>query len=201
MADAPVILALDLASKCGMAWGEARRGAKPFIRPLTLGVKGSSGGEKALALVKELRALLKVVHPYIVLIEQPLNVGVLNSIGATIDTAKIVYGLPMVAEMAIQSSGIYRIRYVSRQDALQHFTGQRSFKAGYDIVKKRPIKSRDMGKAAVMNICRMRGWPVENDDCADAACLFSYGMSLIDPKLAAFATPLFARDPAEAGSV
>lgn len=47
-------------------------------------------------------------------------------------------------------------------------------------------------KRAVIARCRQLGWTVEDDNAADAAALWSYGMSIKFPKWSPQGTPLFA---------
>jgi len=52
------------------------------------------------------------------------------------------------------------------------------------------LKSKE-AKRAVIERCRLLGWPVEDDNAADATACWSYGISLVAPRWAPKATPLF----------
>lgn len=47
-------------------------------------------------------------------------------------------------------------------------------------------------KLAVLERCRILGWQVQDDNCADAAALWAYGMAVKYPKWSPSSTPLFA---------
>ena len=186
-----IVLALDLATTLG--WASGPVGGKPVSGKLRLGDKNATRAEKFAHLMRFLNDRLKVERPRLVVIEEVLNPRVLLRVGATLDTAKTLYGLPAVAEAVLRIRGVPRIEFVNVQNVRAHFVGQRRFKDETDPETGKKIKSRDNAKAAVINACRLRGWAVESHDEADAIATWSYGCMLLDKRLAAIATPLFAR--------
>lgn len=186
-----VVAALDLASSSGLAWGPVN--GRPHTRTLVLGAKGATAEEKGIKLMLDLRDFFKLVQPDLMVIEKPLNVAIIAKMGATFDTMAILYGLPFIARMVCRTSGIHRVAWADVQDVRHHFTGQRTFKEGYDVMRKKKISSRQMAKSATMNVCRLRGWEIDSDDAADAAAAWSWGCAQIDPRTAMMATPLFSR--------
>lgn len=186
-----IVLALDLATTLG--WASGRVGGKPVSGVLRLGDKNASRREKLLHLARFLNDRLKIEKPRLVVIEEALEPSVLAKIGATLATTKLAYGLPAAAEMVLAARGVHDVRFVNVQDVRAHFVGRRTFKDTTDPITGRKTKSRDNAKAAVINACRLRGWTVESHDEADAIATWSYGCMLLDKRLAAIATPLFAR--------
>ncbi|GGC90599.1 hypothetical protein [Chelatococcus reniformis] len=188
---APVVLALDLATASGWAIGPV--GSRPRCGSLPLGERGAPRRERAAELTKWLAAMLKLEAPRLIVIEQPLQPAVLVKIGGSLDTALLLYGLAVVAESVAHLRGVRDVRMADVQDVRQHFTGHRTFKATVHPLTGKKITARANGKSAVINMCRMRGWDVADDDQADAMATWSYGCALIDRRAAAAATPLFAR--------
>ena len=186
-----IVLALDLATTLG--WASGPVGGKPVSGVLRLGDKNAARREKLLHLGRFLNDMLKVEKPRLVVIEEALEPRVLVKIGATLATTKLAYGLPAAAEMVLAGRGVQDVRFVSVQDVRAHFVGRRTFQDSTDPATGKKVKSRDNAKAAVINACRLRGWHVESHDEADAIATWSYGCTLLDKRLAAIATPLFAR--------
>jgi hypothetical protein len=56
-----------------------------------------------------------------------------------------------------------------------------------------PRKSKDI-KAAVMQACRDRGWPVCDDHAGDSLCIAAYALEKLEPSTAHLTTPLFQRE-------
>ncbi len=188
--NAPIILALDLASSTGWACGIA--GGKPVSGTLPL-AKSAPHGERGAALLRWLNDFLKLERVTIAIIEKPLAPRVLVKIGATEATARLLYGLPFLAETVLSMRGVADIRYVAVQDIRDHFVGQRTFRDDRDPLTGKKITSRKVGKAAVRRMCEMMGWKAETDDQADALAAWSYGQSLVNPRLAVLTTPLLGR--------
>jgi hypothetical protein len=74
--------------------------------------------------------------------------------------------------------GIYQIAEYSVGDVRQHFLGERKFK-------------REIAKRETVRRCQMLGWPVEDDNAADACALWSFAAALIEPQHALQLSPLF----------
>jgi hypothetical protein len=188
--EAVSVLALDLSTDTGWALGPV--GGTPRCHSLPLGDRSATAEEKGAKLVRFLVDLFKVERPKLVVIEKPLNTAVLNKIGAHFNTTYMLYGLAHTAAVVAQMSGVQMIRFADVQDVTAHFCGQRTFKAGYDPVRRKQLTSRQARKAAVIAACERQGWHVEDDNAADAAATWSYGCAMLNPRLAAAVTPLFA---------
>lgn len=167
-------------------------GGKPVSGSIPLG-NDKDHGARGMALLHWLNALAKVEGFDACFIERPLDPRVLVKIGATFQTAMLAYGLPFLAKAVLHGRGVYRVEFVGVQDVREHFVGKRTFKPGFDPVKKKPTTSRAEAKQATINVCRMIGWSPKNDDEADALALWSYATSRLDPKRGMRPTPLFAR--------
>lgn len=53
-----------------------------------------------------------------------------------------------------------------------------------------PRKSKQI-KLAVQKACRQRGWPFPDEHAADALCIASHALELVEPESAHLTTPLF----------
>lgn len=185
------VLALDLASTSGWAYGPVR--SKPMSGVIPLGDKGATHGERGAKLLRWLNDFLKLNAVRLAVIEKPLAPQVLVKIGATDSTVELLYGLPFVAKTVLSMRGVWEVKYVHVQDVRAHFTGQRTFAESFDPIRKRKVSSRENGKAAVKNICAMRGWPVQSDDEADAIATWSYGTEMLSPGASMKCLQIFGR--------
>jgi hypothetical protein len=185
------VAGLDTSTRLvGVAWGFASRDAKPETDVWDLG-REASRARRIGRLITRVSVFLKDYAPDVVVIEAPLNLQAAAK--ASTGAAWALIGVAMAAEAVCDLRGVPRVHLVDVQDVRAHFLGQRTFRDGYDPVNKRKITARENAKAAVISMCRMRGWQVKDDNAADAAALWSWGCAKVDPRLAAFATPLFQR--------
>jgi hypothetical protein len=116
--------------------------------------------------------------------ECPLNVAVVAKIGASEETVALLRGMVGVLELAAARAGIKHIQPFDVRDAREHFTGQRTH--------GRTKAGKNLGKQAVMDVCRMLRIEVEDADQADAVAGWSMACGLANPRLAHLVTPLFA---------
>jgi len=79
--------------------------------------------------------------------------------------------------------GVGEISTASVNDIRAHFIGDRGLK-------------RNAAKRETIRRCVQLGWPVEDDNAADALACFSYACGLLDPKWGLRLTPLFNRSVA-----
>jgi hypothetical protein len=187
MTEAPVIAAFDVATRTGVCFG--RVGCK---RPTlaTWDMRSAGPGRPA-----RLDWFFTQLHHFFldqgrdqpvdqIWYEAPLNIGVMNKIGANDETVSLLRGAIGVLEVAAVRAGIEHIHPFSVQAARQHLTGQRTFSktGGKSDAKKR-----------VMQTARMLGIEVADDNQADAFAGWSYACGLANPRLAHLVTPLFAR--------
>ena len=94
-------------------------------------------------------------------------------------------GLHGMARGIGHKAGIPEISDVSVGAVRAHFIGDRGL-------------YRDAAKRAVLEKCRLLGWPAEDHNAADALACWSYVAAIIDPKHAIEVSPLFRRTRATA---
>ena len=97
----------------------------------------------------------------------------------TNDVTTILFGLPAVIGAVAYKLGVYDVRKADTRDVRHHFIGCNPKRA-----KAKPL---------VVAQCRAMGWPVEDDNEADALATWSYQCSILDPRLALKPTALFGR--------
>src|SRR3954468_20647663 len=120
----------DLSTRSAACYGPY--GGIPSLTHINLGVDASRG-ERALALTHWLRGLLEAVkaaygaYPKAVFIEAPLAPAVMVDIGTQESATILLPGLVLVAELVCASRRV-PTELIKRQDALQHFTGRRTYK-------------------------------------------------------------------------
>lgn len=170
------VLALDLASVSGWALGEP--GAEPQHGSIRFAAAGASHEAIFAKAYCWMWDMCDVHAIGTVVWEAPLATifkrGSTNS-----NTTTLLYGLPAVIGAAAYLCGIYDIRKAETRDVRNYFIG-----ANPKRVKAKPM---------VMYQCRKMGWPVADDNEADALALWSYMCALIDPKLALQPTLLFGK--------
>jgi hypothetical protein len=165
---------MDLATTTGFAVGEP--GACPasgFIRFASPGASHEAIFASAYAWMRE---KIDQHHPQIVVWESPMPTS-FNRGSTNTNTTTLLYGLPAVIGMTAYLQGVYDIRKATTRDVRMHFIGQNP--RGH------------IGKKLVIQQCRVMGWPVCDNNEADALALFSYMCSLLRSELAIRATPLF----------
>lgn len=108
--------------------------------------------------------------------EAPMTLGAMNKVGASEATVGLLRGIVGVLEACAWRAGIRDITSISVHAARNHLIGT----------------NRKGGKAEVIRWCRMLGYPVEDDNQADAVALWSRASALANPRIAHLSTPLFA---------
>jgi hypothetical protein len=189
MSDAPVIAAFDLATSTGVCWG--RVGDR---RPTLATWNTRQGGPTRPARLSWFFDLCVDFFDDTqtgyqidqVWYEAPMALNVMIKIGASDETVAMLRGLVAVLELAAFRSGIKpeQIRSFDVQDARHHLTGKRRH--------GRTKSGRSLGKQEVMDIARMLGVEVTNDNEGDAFAGWSYACGLANPRIAHLVTPLFA---------
>lgn len=122
------------------------------------------------ALYNSISELSKLIHPKIVVIEAPLQMGHRSA-----RTALVLISLYGAACAAGNNAGA-RVIPANVATWRKHFVNQ-----GFP----------DNAKDAVAERCRILGWSVDNHDEADAAGIWSWGMATNFPKWSPKSTPLF----------
>lgn len=170
------VLALDLASVTGWAYGE------PGGEPKHGTVRFASAGASHEAVFAKAMTWTKLMLPNkgitTVVWEAPMPTSFKRG-QSNVNTTTLLYGLPAVIGAVVYSAGIFDIRKADTRDVRKHFIGC--------------SPKRFEAKRMTMDMCRARGWQVADDNEADALATWDYMVSLIDPKLAHRPTPLFAR--------
>jgi hypothetical protein len=177
------VLALDLATTTGWAWGEV--GGTARFGAIRLGPPGADRGTRGSAMLVWLSDFFKIERPDLVVVEAPLAPAVMRRIGATNDTALMLLGLPMVVETVCHLRGVKPPKLVKVQDVREAFLGKRTFRDEHNPLTGKRVKSRAIAKSATMEMCRRLGYGVSSDDEADAIALWHYGCSLLNPRQAA----------------
>lgn len=165
-----MLLSLDINSaRTGYAFGGPSDGAP------RVGVWHLPGGEDlpraAAGLYNAICELSKLLHPKIVIIEAPLQMG-----NRSARTALVLIALYGAACAAGNNAGA-RVIPAHVATWRKHFVDK-----GY------PQDAKD----AVAERCRVLGWSVDNHDEADAAGLWSWGMATNYRQWAPRSTPMFA---------
>jgi hypothetical protein len=172
----PLILALDVATRCGYALG--RLGETPIAGSVRFG--NSSSDENvifAAALDWASQFLAPQPRPDIVMIEAMLPADAMKNHTSRAVRDRLA-GLHGVIRAVAQLRGIGKIESCSVGDVRSHFIGHRGAK-------------REHAKRQTMRRCACLGWDCKDDNAADALAVWSYACALIDPALALRLTPLF----------
>jgi hypothetical protein len=170
------ILALDVATTTGYAVGPIDQ--VPAAGSISFGAPNAS--ENAIfgnALRWISTTLEPRPRPDVVIIEAMLPPGA--KVGNTTrQTRDRLAGLHGIVRAVAHLRGIAQINQATVGDVRMHFIGTRT------------MKSR-AAKVEVVSRCTQLGWPVSDDNSADALALWSYARSLIDPKYALLVSPMF----------
>lgn len=173
----PEILALDIATRTGFAFG--RPGELPRSGSIRLAPPGSSNGAIGRGMMRWLADFLKVSQPDVIYYEVPLDPRHMGR-KTTFKTARILLGLPFLVETISEARGVYKLREAGVQDVRKHFCGN--------------ARPKDK-KQAVLARCRQLGWQPEDDNAADALALWDFACAKEAPGVAIATAPLFARTP------
>jgi hypothetical protein len=169
------ILALDLASTSGWAYGEP--GSVPTHGVIRFAAVGSSHEAIFANAANWMREMC--MRPIDTICwEAPLPTSFKPGY-TNIETTTILFGLPAVIGAVAYNVGIYDIRKAGARDVRRHFLGCNP--------------QRKTAKKMVIRQCKKLGWHVTDDNEADALATWHYMCSLIEPKLAMMPTPLFGR--------
>jgi hypothetical protein len=169
-----IILALDLATTTGFAWG------KPGAVPQFSSIRFSKPGTSRAATYRLFRIWLESKwnvrghQPDLVVFESPAVPSIMAG-KTNIDTIKLLIGLAEHLEEWCYDH--FELREASVSQVRSHFIGQ-NMKAA--LAKPRTVER-----------CRELGWNVENTDEADACALWDYQCCHLRPDLAPQTTPLF----------
>ena len=168
------VLALDLATTTGWAYGEA--GKPPRFGHLRFGKIGTSRPQ----LYRNFRTWLDDTwnvrdHQPALVVYESAAIPSLMSGKTNIDTTKTLIGL--CEHLEEWAHEVVELREATVSQVRSHFIG-RNYKAKF-------------AKPMTVERCRALGWAVETDDEADACALWDYQMSFLRPDLAFRTTALF----------
>ena len=170
------ILAIDLASTAGWCRGNSGDETPRF------GTIKFGAGDGDVIFAAALQWMLEEVRehpPEILMLEAMLPPGaMLNHTSRQVRDR--LAGLHGIVRGCAKRWGVGEIAEVSVGDVRKHFIGTRSL-------------HRNEAKTAVMERCRALEWMVANDNEGDACAIWSFAVSLIDPKQALRVSPLFNR--------
>jgi hypothetical protein len=151
----PKILAIDAATQCGLASGEA--GEIPRLGTEQFGDSGDNQLEVGARCLRWIAHRLTDDRPDEIWMEEPLPFGGKEGQSSAASRLRLT-GLVMVIGSAARLKGV-PVHMVRITTARKGFIGHGGLKR--EIAKKR---SRAM--------CRLLGWNPMNDDEADAGCIF-----------------------------
>lgn len=173
-----MLLSLDLNTKrCGLGFGGPQDGSPRLGTWQLFGTADEDAlARSCAALYRSISDLCKLIHPQFVYYEAPFNPQ--DARGHTNHQA--VRGLLSLAAVAMAAG-----RNAGAMTYPAHVQSWRKSFCGHG----RP----ENPKQATIARCNLLGWSVANDDEADAAGVWAYGMSIRFPKWAPKATPLFSK--------
>lgn len=174
------LLCLDLATTTGWARGCVGDRAPTCGSVNFAGTKGDASDNaifgNALRIVWH---LLDEPQPQIIFLEAMLPPAAMRGRTSRAVRDRLA-GLHGIVRACAFRRGIYRVELASVGDVRAHFIGDRKL-------------ARYPAKQEVTRTCQRLGWPVKDDNQADAAALWSFACGLIDPASALRVSPLFAR--------
>lgn len=162
------VLALDLATKTGWAYGKANA-AKPKSGSIKFGEDGWSRPHRYREFRGWVAGFCNLVKPDLIVFERAF-------VGKNVQVARFLYGLSEHLEELLYDCGI-PVHEASVSEIRHHFCGR--------------SPRGDEGKELVKQTCRTLGWTFDDDNAADACALWDYQRSIIAPKFSARSTPLF----------
>ena len=175
------ILALDIATTTG--WCRGVVGGTPSCGTVCFGRNCSANAVFAQAIAWFSNLLKEEPQPDALVIEAMLPGGAMRG-ETTIEVRDRLAGLHAIARGVAHIRGIHEISTVDVGAVRQHFIGARNLKS-------------DVAKREVVAKCRAMGWPVEDNNAADAVAVWSFACALIEPETALRLSPLFMRRAAE----
>lgn len=170
------VLALDLATVTGWAVDRPDGSGVPLTGTVACRHVDNDFGTAYVALERFIVDAVSVHQITHLAFEAPLVMA--GRAGAkvqtNVNTVRKLLGLAAVAELVGTRLGL-QVYEANVQTVKKHF-------AGTGRATKDDIKAR----------CRLLGWPIKDDNAADAAALWSYAKSLFDRSWAPRSTPMFA---------
>lgn len=155
------VLAFDIATKTGLAYGGA--GDIPLTKVIDLGT-GMSDSRRAAKAMRMAEGFIENRAPDFVAIECPIGPKASGILW-------MLYGcvLGQVEKMGVKHC-TYQVSSIRK-----HFLGRNLTSRDYPGLSK--DQARAEIKQVVMNRCRALGWQVDTDDEADACALLDYALA------------------------
>jgi hypothetical protein len=166
------VAAFDIATKCGCCDGAP--GAVP--RCWTWHMVGPSREWRYGQFLSYCDSYFAECVPDAVFYELPMVLFVPKARNE--DVVSVLRGMIAILCASAARAGVGRIHGVDVQDARRAFLGH--------------SPARGEGKQNVWDMCKILGWKPANFDESDAACIWSYGCCLMNPRTAHLSTELFA---------
>lgn len=179
MSDTPVLLAFDLATASGLAWGKIMDGRPSDLVTWNLRKGGKDRPARFYYFFQMLEEFFMETHVDYVRYEEPMAVATATRIGVNEETISLLRGLPAIVEVCAVRAGIRDIGSFPVLAARRHLLGQRAPKGE--------------GKQAVMRALRVLGIETSDDNMADAAVGWLYSTAQLNPRVSHLSAPLFAR--------
>lgn len=160
-----MILALDLATAFGAAWGPL--GGPPRVTSGRFAGSGAKHAHVGAEAVRWLNGFLAINPPSHVFIERPHLASIAR--GHTgFDVIYRLLGLAFTVQAVAYLRGVPDTRLVKVEDVRKHFLGTAGLKG-------------DEAKRWTQRRCAELGWEHKNADEADALAIWSYGCEQIRP--------------------
>lgn len=171
---APAILALDVATTSGWAYG--RPGEVPRSGTIRFAPAGSTNARVGCGALRWFTDFLKLNPVDAVFYEAPFDPRHMGG-KTNFSTTRTLVGLPFLIDTMCEAKGIARLREVTVGDARKHFLG-------------RGVRG-DKGKDEVQQRCAQLGWRFDSPDAADACAVWSFACAVIAPDASVATAPLF----------
>lgn len=179
--NAQTVLALDVASRTGVAWG--RIGATPRFMTVKLTREGESSSmdgvaEAAARAIQWLADFTRVERIDRAVIEAPVPEAALGQATNAWSTA-LKFALVGSFSGALKLRSV-EVRFANIQAVRKFFIGKGNVRG-------------DLAKPEVMRICQALGWSPANTDEGDAAATWLFECSRVAPRLAQACDPISLR--------
>lgn len=179
----PFIIALDVASNCGVAEGYA--GETPRLYSERMVKDGDDHDDAYGRCISWMARRLLVDRPDLIVIEAPIPAAAMNG-RTNADTIAMLIGMAACMGGTAKAKGIM-VRRVNIQRVRKNFLGVGNLKG-------------PEAKRRTMALCKSLGWEPPNHDAADAAACWHLACTDFAPKLAHLVSPLLLKLNQGAGS-
>jgi len=169
MGEGPLILAMDIATVTGWAYG--RVGERPRSGAVRFGSGAQSYGKRMAMGMNWLHDFLTVNEVKYFVYEAPLATSLVSG-KTNASTTMILFGLVGVVEAVANSHKIYSVKSAHLSTVRKHFIGTGNLPGA---LAKMKVRAR----------CRTLGWEFDDHNAADALAVWDYAGNLLAPNYAA----------------